>query len=101
MLEGYRKICDLIGNFEREPTAFEVVSYRKSRLNKKPDLKKVVGPTQPCDPEVLCLLQTCSSSDAIIERSFSKLKRIMAIGRSFAGENVKQYVIAHVNAAYE
>ena len=73
MLEWYRKICDLIKNFEREPTAFEIVSYLKSRLNKMPGLKKVVEPTEDCGPEIMCLLQNCSSSDAIIERSFSKL----------------------------
>ena len=66
-----------------------------------PDLKKVVEPRGDCDPEIMCLLQNCPSSDAIIEHSFSKLKKKLAKGRNFAGENVKQDVLAHVNAVYE
>ena len=53
MLEWYRKICDLIKNFEREPTAFEIVSYLKSRLNKILYLKKAVEPTEDCGPEIM------------------------------------------------
>ena len=90
----------IVKNFEREPTAFEFVSHLKSRSNKMPDLKKVVESTKDCDPEKMCLLQNCPTSDAIIERSFSKVKKKVAKGRNCACENVKQYVIANVNAAY-
>ena len=43
------------------------------------------------------LLQTIPASDAIVERSFSKLKILVTSNRHFSDENVKGYVIGYIN----
>ena len=53
-------------------------------------------------PSRICLLQKCPASDARIERSFSKLRKLLAKGRSFAElndtiHNISTFVNLEIN----
>ena len=64
-----------------------------------PDLQKLIDPPDDCDPNIISLLQRSPASDAVIERSFSKLRKLLASDRNFADENLPDYVIGFVNSS--
>ena len=67
--------------------------------SKMPDLQKLIDPPDDCDPNIISLLQRSPASDAVIERSFSKLRKLLASDRNFADENLPDYVIGFVNSS--
>ena len=98
-LQGYRKIQSWVTTIENEEAAKDILVYLKSRLSKMPDLQKLIDPPDDCDPNIISLLQRSPASDAVIERSFSKLRKLLASDRNFADENLPDYVIGFVNSS--
>ena len=98
-LQGYQKIQSWVTTIENEEAAKDILVYLKSRLSKMPDLQKLIDPPDDCDPNIISLLQRSPASDAVIERSFSKLRKLLASDRNFADENLPDYVIGFVNSS--
>ena len=64
------------------------------------DISEIINmERQDISPAVYHMLQNSQSTFASVERSFSMLKKLLASDRNFKVENVRQYMILHVNAS--
>ena len=52
-------------------------------------------------PSQYPLLQNCQASSASVERSFSKLKKLLVKDRTFKDNNIKKYFIVYYNKNQE
>ena len=64
-----------------------IQTYSEKRFAKTEDLKAANFGIGRLSPEEYALLQKCPASDARIERSFSKLRKLLAKDRNFAEKN--------------
>ena len=84
-MEGYRKILQPIEHLDLEVDF--VKQYGESRLSKIPALQTVAS-SGTLNPEYYALLQNSPASDAAIERSFLKLRKLLQKDRSVADINL-------------
>ena len=54
---------------------------------------------QYISPAVYYMLQNSLPTSALVEKSFSMLKKLLAKDRNFKVENVRHYMILHFNAS--
>ena len=94
-MEGYRKILQFIEHLDLEVDF--VKQYVESRQSKKPDLQTVVTSSGTLTPADYALLQNSPTSNAAIEQSFSKLRKLLQNDRSSADKNRAFYVAPYVN----
>ena len=94
-IEGYRKILQFINQLDFEVNF--VKQYIKSRISKMPDFQIVLTSSGTLNQADHVLLQNSSASDAVIERSFSKLRKLLQKDWSFADKSLTYYVAPYVN----
>ena len=54
---------------------------------------------QEVSPAVYQMLQNSQATSVSVERNFSKLKKLLAKDKNFKIENVRHYMILHINAS--
>jgi hypothetical protein len=74
-----------------------VKTYLEKRLLKS-EMNAIMGLTRnEISPTLYNQLQQCQPSSAAVERSFSKLNKLLAKDRNFKSENVAKYIVLYVN----
>ena len=76
-----------------------VNQYIRKRMQNN-DISEVINmERQDISPAVYPMLQNSQPTSALIERSFSMLKKLLVKDRNFKVENVRHYMILHFNAS--
>ena len=96
-LSQHEKADAVVAEYPREfkvvPVEVDFVKqYIESRLSKMPDLQTVLTSSRTLNPADYASLQNSPASDAPIERSFLKLRKLLQKDRSFADKNLTFYV---------
>ena len=69
------------------------------KMNANNDASKIINKQgSNISPAVCSLLYHSQPTTAFVERSFSMLRKLLAEDRNFKVENVKQYMILHINS---
>ena len=76
-----------------------VKEYLRKRLENCIDLKAIINGTVDTSPAQINKLLNCLGSSANVERTFSKLKKMLKDGRNFLPENVQYYICIYCNLA--
>ena len=76
-----------------------ILPYLEERLNSNPDLKEIIYSSGDMSPSEYACLQSAQPSSEDVERSFSKLNRLLSDDRNFLDENVSSYIISYVNTS--
>ena len=64
------------------------------------DISEIINmERQDISPAVYHMLQNSQLTSASVERSFSMLKKLLAKDRNVKVENMRNYIIMHVNAS--
>lgn len=75
----------------------DVKKYLEKRLLKN-EMNSIMALTRSeISPTLYGMLQHCQPSSSAVERSFSKLNKLLAKDRIFKIENVRKYIILYVN----
>ena len=73
--------------------------YIKKRIQNN-DISEIINmERQDISPAVYHMLQNFQPTSASVERSFSMLKKLLAKDRNLKVENVRHYMILHLNAS--
>ena len=76
-----------------------VKEYLRKRLENCIDLKAIINGTVDTSPAQINKLLNCLGSSANVQRTFSKLKKMLKDGRNFLPENVQYYICIYCNFA--
>ena len=68
-----------------------LVQYINDRLDQAIDLQEIIEANGQLSPKEYELLQQAQPSSADVERSFSKMNKMLADDRNFATQNVSKY----------
>ena len=93
------RACGLLKNnimqFDDDPCAIN--NYINKRLSNS-DLETIINCTNlTIDPRSYALLQKAQPTSAAVERSFSKLNKLLRKDRNFDVKNVKKYMMLYYN----
>ena len=73
--------------------------YIKKRIQNNDIFEMIIMERQDISPAVYYMLRNSQPTFASVERSFSMLKKLLAKDRNFKVENVRHYMIVHLNAS--
>ena len=91
------KAYGLLKNMQFDDDPCAVKDYINKRLPNS-DLKTIIFCTNlTIDPTSYALLQKAQPTSAAVERSFSKLNKLLRKNRNFDAKNVKKYMMLHYN----
>ena len=115
LLQQYAKLAELITKIEGDKvsivTCHQIISdfilelqsddpirtYLVNRLENMQDLMDIISCTTGLSPEKTAKLRGAVGSSASIERSFSKLGKLLAKDRNFNAKNVEAYICVYCN----
>ena len=115
LLQQYAKLPELITKIEGDKvsivTCHQIISdfilelqsddpirtYLVNRLENMQDLMDIISCTTGLSPEKTAKLRGAVGSSASIERSFSKLGKLLAKDRNFNAKNVEAYICVYCN----
>ena len=115
LLQQYGKLPELITKIEGDKTSIvtchQIISdfilelqsddpirtYLVNRLENMQDLMDIISCTNGLSPEKTDKLRGAVGSSALIERSFSKLGKLLAKDRNFNAKNLKAYICVYCN----
>jgi len=86
--------------------ALELFQYSSvlfdNRFELNSDLNAIVEMTRPnISPELYAKLLNCQATSCTVERSFSKLRKLLANDRHFSPDNVWKYLALYVNKSLD
>ena len=87
-----KKISDL--NFKADNAG--IAQYVKKRMTKNVEAIMEMSRSE-ISPSNYVALQSCQSTSASVERSFSMLKKLLSKDRNFLPQNVGKYLVLHYN----
>ena len=94
IMECYKYVNDFLQELDVDDP---VKIYLIQRLQKSGDLLKIISGENVGNPAVLAQIRTSLGSSADVERTFSKLNKMLANDRNFDVTNIENYICIYCN----
>ena len=94
IMECYKYVNDFLQELDVDDP---VKIYLSQRLQKSGDLLKIISGENVGNPAVLAQIRTSLGSSADVERTFSKLNKMLANDRNFDVTNIENYICIYCN----